>query len=91
MNAVMMKLFVALAVGCNGLAPAQILSRRGIAKAAGAGVAALVAPQVANAKGKAMPPAAPKAAKKESKKAEAKTAAPDGVALMKTLFVRGGV
>jgi len=29
--------------------------------------------------------------KKESKKAEAKTAAPDGVALMKTLFVRGGV
>ena len=36
-----------------------------------------------------MPP--PKAAKKESKKAEAKTAAPDGVALMKTLFVRGGV
>ena len=51
----------------------------------------MVAPQVANAKGKAMPPAAPKAAKKESKKAEAKTAAPDGVALMKTLFVRGGV
>jgi hypothetical protein len=88
MNAVMMKLLVALAVGCNALAPAQILSRRGIAKAAGAGVAALVAPQVANAKGKAMPP---KAAKKESKKAEAKTAAPDGVALMKTLFVRGGV
>ena len=89
MNAVMMKLLLALAVGCNALAPAQILSRRGIAKAAGAGVAALVAPQVANAKGKAMPP--PKAAKKESKKAEAKTAAPDGVALMKTLFVRGGV
>ena len=87
MNAVMMKLLLALAVGCNALAPAQILSRRGIAKAAGAGVAALVAPQVANAKGKAMPPPA----KKESKKAEAKTAAPDGVALMKTLFVRGGV
>ena len=62
-----------------------------MAQAAGAGVAALVAPQVANAKGKAMPPPAPIAAKKESKKAEAKTAAPDGVALMKTLFVRGGV
>ena len=82
---------VALAIGADALAPANVLSRRGMAQAAGAGVAALVAPQVANAKGKAMPPPAPKAAKKESKKAEAKTAAPDGVALMKTLFVRGGV
>ena len=91
MNAFVAKLVVALAVSCNALAPAQILSRRGIAKAAGAGAAALVAPQVANAKGKAMPPPAPKAAKKENKKGGSKTAAPDGVALMKTLFVRGGV
>ena len=59
-----------------------------MAKAAGAGVAALVAPQVANAKGKAaMPPPAPKKDSKKASKKDSKAAsAPSGVDLIKTLF-----
>ncbi len=86
-------LLVSLAIGANALAPANVLTRRGMAQAAGAGVAALVAPQVANAKGKAaMPPPAPKSSKKAASKKDSKAAAaPSGVDLIKTLFVRAGV
>ena len=81
-------LVVALAISANALAPANVLTRRGIAKKAGAGVAALVAPQVANAKGKAaMPPPAPKKDSKKASKKDSKAAsAPSGVDLIKTLF-----
>jgi hypothetical protein len=85
---------VALALGANALAPANVLNRRGLAKAAGAGMAALVATQPAVAKGKAAaaPVAAPAKTEKASKKDnKAAAASPTGVDLMKTLFVSGGV
>jgi len=81
---------VALAIGANALAPANVLSRRGMAQAAGAGMASLLATEPAFAKGKAaMPPPAPaKTSKKASKKDSKAAAAPSGVDLIKTLFVR---
>ena len=81
---------VALAIGADALAPANVLSRRGMAQAAGAGMASLLATEPAFAKGKAaMPPPAPaKASKKASKKDSKAAAAPSGVDLIKTLFVR---